>query len=58
MATLSSAKSILDTLPVSVAAKTGTAEKSGKIPTANEYEYLLSHMGSYGVSKDEAVKSC
>lgn len=55
MATLSSARSIFDTLPVSVATKTGTAEKSGKIPTANEEEYLLSHMGSYGVSKDEAV---
>ena len=55
MTTLSSAKSIFDTLPVSVAAKTGTAEKSGKIPTANEEEYLLSHMDSYGVSKEEAV---
>ena len=34
--------------PISVAAKTGTAEKSGKIPTENEVEYLKSichHMG-------------
>ncbi|WP_219631926.1 penicillin-binding protein 2, partial [Burkholderia pseudomallei] len=31
-------------------------ERSGKIPTENEYDYLISHMGSYGVSKDEAVK--
>ncbi|MGM9543649.1 MAG: penicillin-binding transpeptidase domain-containing protein [Romboutsia timonensis] len=42
--------------PISVAAKTGTAEKSGKIPTENEVEYLKSHMQSYGVSLDEAVK--
>lgn len=41
--------------PISVAAKTGTAEKSGKIPTENEVEYLKSHMSSYGVSTDEAV---
>ena len=41
--------------PISVAAKTGTAEKSGKIPTENEVEYLKSHMSSYGVSLDEAV---
>ena len=42
--------------PISVASKTGTAEKSGKIPTENEVEYLKSHMSSYGVSLDEDVK--
>lgn len=42
--------------PISVASKTGTAEKSGKIPTENEVEYLKSHMSSYGVYLDEAVK--
>ena len=42
--------------PISVASKTGTAEKSGKISTENEVEYLKSHMSSYGVSLDEAVK--
>lgn len=42
--------------PISIASKTGTAEKSGKIPTENEVEYLKSHMSSYGVSLDEAVK--
>jgi len=41
--------------PISVAAKTGTAEKSGKIPTENEVEYLKSHMASYGVSTEEAI---
>lgn len=55
MTTLSSARTTFAGLDVEVAAKTGTAEKSGKIPTANEYEYLLSHMGSYGVSETEAV---
>lgn len=48
-------KGVFANFPVSVAAKTGTAEKSGKIPTANEYEYLLNHMKSYNVSKEEAV---
>ena len=42
--------------PISVASKSGTAQKSGKIPTENEVEYLKSHMSSYGVSLDEAVK--
>ena len=41
--------------PISVASKTGTAEKSGKIPTANEVEYLESHMSSYGVTKSEVL---
>lgn len=54
--TESSTKSLFTNFPVSVAAKTGTAEKSGKIPTENEYEYLLSHMASYNVSKEEAIK--
>ncbi|HSQ89232.1 penicillin-binding transpeptidase domain-containing protein [Romboutsia sp.] len=54
--TQSSAKSLFVNLPVSVAGKTGTAEKSGKIPTENEYEYLINHMASYGVSTEEAIK--
>ena len=56
VATNGSGKGVFANFPVSVAAKTGTAEKSGRIPTANEYEYLLSHMNSYGVSTEEAVK--
>lgn len=47
-------KSIFADFPVSVAAKTGTAEKSGKIPTKDEVAYLESHMASYGVSLSEA----
>lgn len=53
--TSSSVKSLFKNFPVSVAAKTGTAEKSGKIPTENEVDYLKSHMGSYGVALDQAL---
>ena len=56
VSTQGSAKSIFGpNYPISVASKTGTAEKSGKIPTKNEVEYLKSHMSSYGVYTDEAV---
>lgn len=41
--------------PVTVASKTGTAEKSGKIPSDNEFEYLLLHLNSYSVKKDEVM---
>ena len=56
MANVSSSKSLFAKLPVTVAAKTGTAEKSGKIPTDNEVDYLKSHMSSYNVSLEEATK--
>ena len=46
-----SAGAIYETFPIDVkiATKTGTAEKSGKIPTENEVEYLKNNMSSYGV---------
>lgn len=50
------AKKILGDLDVSIVAKTGTAEKSTKIPTDNEYEYLMSHLSSYNVDKDEVLE--
>ncbi len=50
------AEGVFATLPITAGAKTGTAEKSGKIPTANEVEYLESHMGSYGISLEDARK--
>ena len=56
MANMSSSKTMFSKIPVTVAAKTGTAEKSGKIPTKEEVKYLESHMGSYGVSLEEARK--
>jgi len=37
-------------LPIEVAAKTGTAQKSGKIPPVDEVEYLKTHLSKFGVS--------
>ncbi len=48
-------KKVLGDLGVPVAAKTGTAQKSTKIPTKNEYEYLMSHLSSYNVDKNEVL---
>lgn len=58
VATIGGGKSVFANFSneIETAVKTGTAERSGKIPTENEYDYLISHMGSYGVTKDEAVK--
>ena len=50
------AKKVLGDLGVSIAAKTGTAQKSTKIPTENEYEYLMSHLSSYNVDKEEVLE--
>ncbi|MDR0879532.1 MAG: penicillin-binding protein [Clostridioides sp.] len=51
-----SAKRVYSKFPVPVASKTGTAEKSGKIPTDDEYGYLIKHIGSYGVKLADAKK--
>ena len=56
VATIGGGKGVFASFPIETAVKTGTAERSGKIPTENEYNYLISHMGSYGVDKNEAVK--
>lgn len=50
------ARKAFGNFPVTVASKTGTAEKSGKIPSDNEFEYLLSHLDSYSVKKDELME--
>lgn len=55
VATEGSGKKVLADLGVSVAAKTGTAQKSTKIPTDNEYNYLISHLSSYNVNKEEVL---
>ncbi|WP_099187561.1 penicillin-binding transpeptidase domain-containing protein [Tepidibacter mesophilus] len=49
------AKKVFGNFPIKVGAKTGTAQKSGRIPTADEVEYLVSHMSSFGVSTEEAL---
>ncbi|WAW14284.1 penicillin-binding transpeptidase domain-containing protein [Peptostreptococcus equinus] len=50
------AKTAFSNFPIKVASKTGTAEKSGKIPTENEFEYLKSHLDSYNVDKNQVMK--
>lgn len=50
------ARKVLGDLNVSIAAKTGTAQKSTKIPTENEYEYLMSHLSSYKVDEKEVLE--
>lgn len=50
------AKSVLGNMGVSIAAKTGTAQKSTKIPTDNEYDYLMSHLSSYNVDEEEVLE--
>ena len=42
--------------PVEIAAKSGTAERNDKIPTSEEYKYLMNHLSSYGVNKEEVLK--
>ena len=49
-------KKVLGDLNLPIAAKTGTAEQNTKIPTDNEYEYLMSHLSSYKVKKDEVLE--
>lgn len=40
--------------PIEVAAKSGTAERKDKIPTADEYNYLMDHLSSYGVEEKKS----
>lgn len=50
-----SSSSYLKNFPIKIASKTGTAQKSGRIPVADEEAYLLKHMGSFGVNKNEVI---
>ena len=50
VATMGSTRQTFDKLPVDVAVKTGTAQKSGKIPPADEVEYLKTHLSKLGIS--------
>lgn len=49
-------KNVFKNFPVSVASKTGTAQRPGYIPTKDEKNYYLSHLRSYGVKRDEVLK--
>lgn len=50
-----SSSSYLKNFPIKIASKTGTAQKSGRIPVADEEAYLLKHMGSFGVNKNSVI---
>ena len=50
------AKDAFGSFPIKVATKTGTAEKSGKIPTDKEYDYLMSHLSSYSLDKAKVLE--
>ncbi|WP_455089185.1 penicillin-binding transpeptidase domain-containing protein [Peptoanaerobacter stomatis] len=50
------AKDIFSKFPIRVAAKTGTAETQGKIPTKDEVNYYLSHLDYYNVDRSEVLK--
>lgn len=48
-----SAASYFRNFPIKVAGKSGTAQKTGKIPAADEEEYMRSHLSSYGVNRTQ-----
>lgn len=50
------AKALFGKFPVKVGAKTGTAQKSGRIPLEDEEAYLISHLSSFRVNKNEVLK--
>ena len=50
------AKATFANFPITVGAKTGTAQKSGRMPTKDEEEYLLSHMGSFNVNTSKVLE--
>ncbi len=50
VATIGSTRTTFNKLPVNVAVKTGTAQKSGKIPPVDEIKYLKEHLSKFGVS--------
>ncbi|MED9947071.1 MAG: penicillin-binding protein, partial [Peptacetobacter hiranonis] len=56
VATKGTGAKVMSSFPIPVAAKTGSAEMTGKIPTANEYQYLKSHASSYGIDIRQAEK--
>lgn len=51
--TIGSVRLTFNKLPVDVAAKTGTAEKAGKIPPVDEVKYLETHLSRFGVSSKQ-----
>lgn len=51
-----SASNYFRNYPVKVASKTGTAQKSGRIPVADEEAYLLQYLGHFGVNRTQVLE--
>jgi penicillin-binding protein 2 len=49
------ARSYFTNFPVRLAAKTGTAQREGKIPPADEVIYLLSHLRAFNLNETEVL---
>lgn len=54
--TTGSARSYFSQFPIDVAGKTGTAQRSGKIPPLDEVEYLKQHLGAFGVTEADVYE--
>lgn len=50
-----SASSYFRGFPIQVAGKSGTAQKTGKIPAEDEEAYLLKYLGSFGVNRSDVL---
>ncbi|SCY15781.1 penicillin-binding protein 2 [Alkaliphilus peptidifermentans DSM 18978] len=48
---IGTARNYFNRFPIDVAVKTGTAQRSGKIPPLDEVEYLRKHFGNFGVNE-------
>lgn len=53
VAATGTARGYFSKFPIKVAVKTGTAQKSGKIPPIDEAEYLRTHLSKFGVSSQQ-----
>lgn len=51
-----SASNYFKSFPIKVASKTGTAQKSGRIPFPDEEAYLLQYLSYFGVNKQDVIE--
>ncbi|OPJ55531.1 penicillin-binding transpeptidase domain-containing protein [Alkalithermobacter paradoxus] len=52
-----STRSAFANFPIQTGGKTGTAQRSGRIPTKDEKQYLLSHLASFRVSEKDVLET-
>lgn len=50
------ARQLFQNFPIRVASKTGTAQKTGIIPEADEEEYLLRHLRDFNVNQSRVIE--